>query len=323
MVALAEVGVMLILPVVAPGLDSLREGLLDVALLVLLSGPAVYWRFMHALRSVSHSAVQVDSGYGNSRFALVLTAITQVVGLLLTAGGIWWQRANLDGLSQARFDQGVERTEAEVVRRLNQPVYGLKGARGAIAANPQFKRRAFRSYVEARDLPNEFPGIRGFGFVRRVLRTELDAFVVRERADGAPDFAVRSSGDAPDLYVVSYIEPLAPNRVAWGLDLGQESRRRAAAEYAVATGEPTLSDRIQLARGEQLEPGFLYFLPVYKDGSNPQTPAERQRGWTLSSLMAPMPTRITSCLMPMAFCPRPKPCPAAATWQSASLPLKR
>jgi PAS domain S-box-containing protein len=82
---------------------------------------------------------------------------------------------------------------------------------------------------------------------------------------------------AEDLFVVSYIEPLAPNRVALGLDLGQESHRRAAAEYAVATGEATLSDRIQLAMGEKFLPGFLYFLPVYKPGTNPQTSTERQR----------------------------------------------
>ena len=277
LVGLAEVCVMLILPVVAPGLDGLREGLLDVALLLLLSGPAVYWRFMGALKTDGHSAAQIGPGDSSSRFALVLTAITQALGLLLTAGGIWWQSSNLDGLSQSRFDQGAERTQAEVVRRLNQPLFGLKGARGAMAANSQFKRQAFRSYVEARDLPNEFPGIRGFGFVRRVLRADLDAFVARERADGAPDFAVRTSGPADDLYVVSYLEPLAPNRAAWGVDIGQEARRRAAAEYAVATGEATLSDRIQLVQDEAHRPGFLYFLPVYKPGANPQTPAERQR----------------------------------------------
>jgi PAS domain S-box-containing protein len=277
LVALAEVGVMLILPIVAPGLDSLREGLLDVALLMLLSGPAVYWRFMSALKSERHNVVTAKPGKSNYRLAILLTAIAQTLGLLITAGGIWWQSSNLDGLSRSRFDQGVERTEAEVMRRLNQPVYGLKGARGAIAANPDFKRSAFRAYVQSRDLPNEFPGILGFGFVRRVQRADLNTFVARERADGAPDFAVKTGGVADDLYVVTYIEPQEANRVALGLDLGQESRRRAAAEYAVATGEATLSDRIQLAIGDQYFPGFLYFLPVYKAGTDPKTLAERQR----------------------------------------------
>ena len=287
LVALAEVGVMLILPIVAPGFDGLREGLLDVALLMLLSGPAVYWRFMSALKREHHPNVQVKLSNANSRFAIVLTAITQVLGLLVTAGGIWWQSSNLDGLSQSRFDQGVERTEAEVVRRLNQPVFGLKGARGAMAANPRFDRQAFRAYVAARDLPSEFPGIRGFGFVRRVQRADLDAFVARERADGAPDFAVQTTGYGEDLFVVSYVEPLANNRAAWGLDLGQESRRRAAAEYAVATGEATLSDRIRVVQDTEHAPGFLYFLPVYKQGANPQTLAERRRD-LLGLLYVPM-----------------------------------
>ena len=287
LVAVAEVGVMLILPIVAPNVVGLSGGLLDVAILTLLSGPAVYWRFMAALKKGRHDAAQVKSGKVNSRLAIALTAIAQALGLLVTAGGVWWQSVNLDGLSRSRFDQGVERIEAEVVRRLNQPVYGLNGARGAMAANPQFKRQAFRAYVGSRDLFNEFPGIRGFGFARRVPRADLDAFVARERADGAPDFAVRTSGNADDLFVVSYVEPLANNKAAWGYDLGQESRRRAAAEYAVATGEATLSDHIQLVQDEKRSPGFLYFLPVYKEGANPQTLVERQRD-LLGLLYAPM-----------------------------------
>ena len=289
LVALAEVCVMQILRIVAPNAGGLRGSLLNVALLTLLSGPAVYWRFIAAIRSERQSAAPAKLGSGNFRFAFQLTAIAQVLGLLISAGGVWWQSANLDGLAQSRFDQGVERIEAEVARRLNLPLYGLKGVRGAMAANPQFKRQAFRTYVRSRDLPNEFPGIRGFGFARRVLRTDLASFIASERADGAPEFAVRSSGDAEDLFVVSYVEPLADNKAAWGVDLGQESRRRAAAEYAMATGEATLSDRIQLVQDAQRSPGFLYFLPVYKEGANPQTLAERQRD-LLGLLYVPMVT---------------------------------
>ena len=41
-VSVAEVLVMLALPVITPGLTGLAEGLVDVALLLLTSGPLIY-----------------------------------------------------------------------------------------------------------------------------------------------------------------------------------------------------------------------------------------------------------------------------------------
>lgn len=288
-VALAEISVMLVLPVVAPNLGPLAEGLLDVSMLMLLAGPAAYWRFTVAFKASAMASTQENMGQGKSSYAIALTATTQIVGLLLTAGGVWWQSSNLEAQNKARFDQSTERIETEVVRRLNQPVYGLKGARGAIAANPHFKREEFRAYVASRDLPSEFPGIRGFGYIEHVQRPDLERFVAAERADGAPNFAVRSSGTASDLFVVRYVEPLALNSDALGFDLGQERVRRAAVEYAMSTGQPTLLTGITLLQDKSHSPGLLFLLPVYRKGSAPQTVEQRRRD-LLGLLYAPIVT---------------------------------
>ena len=87
------------------------------------------------------------------------------------------------------------------------------------------ERAEFRAYVASRDLAREFPGALGFGFIQRVPRAALDAFIAAERADGAPDFAVRTSGDAPDLYVVKFCEPEEANHESVGYDAGSEPER--------------------------------------------------------------------------------------------------
>ena len=66
----------------------------------------------------------------------------------------------------------------------------------------------------------------GFGYIERVVRADLQKFIDAERADGAPDFTVVTQGQAPDLFVVKYIEPLPANRRALGFDVGQEAVRR-------------------------------------------------------------------------------------------------
>ena len=278
-VAIAETLVMLVLPVLVPGLTGLAAGLVDVALLVLLSSPAVYWRCMAALRrqAAPHTNGQSNTQKLSVTTAIGMTAAAQLAGLAVTAGLVAWQKHDLDKERLVQFDRAAERIEAEVKRRFTQPLYGLKGARGAYAASTEITRREFRAYVESRDLPSEFPGIRGFGFIERVERPDLEAFVARERADHAPEFAVRTQGDAADLFVIKYIEPLADNRAAFGFDAGQEAVRREAAERAMLTGQPSLTGKIFLVQDGRQSPGMLYLLPVYRRGADPGTPAQHKQ----------------------------------------------
>ncbi len=289
-VALAETLVMLVLPTLAPGLTGLAEGLADVSLLVLVAGPGVYWRCITAMR---RSAVQAVAARTNTtknlsiEAAIGMTAAAQLLGLAVTGAMVAWLKVDLDKGAQIQFDRGTERIETEMKRRFNQPLAGLKGAHGAFAASRDIKRLEFRAYVEARDLPNEFPGIRGFGFIARVQRPDLNAFIARERADFAPEFEVRTQGDAPDLFIIKYIEPIAVNRAAFGLDVGQEAVRREGIERAMNTGQPALSGKITLVQDSQQSPGFLYFLPVYRHGAEPATPAQH-RAVLVGVLYAPL-----------------------------------
>ena len=209
------------------------------------------------------------------RFAPVFIAIVLIVGLALS----WWaaDAARLHYLTQARlrFERYADRLSGDVERRSNLPVYGMKGARGVYAASENVTRREFAAYVASRDLPAEFPGVLGFGLIERVRRENLGAFVAAARADEAPGFSVRTTGEASDLYVIKYIYPLEPNKAAQGYDTGSESIRRAAIEQAVRTGRPTLTARVTLVQDTRQRAGFLYFVPVYRNDLPASTPEER------------------------------------------------
>lgn len=165
--------------------------------------------------------------------ATAIPAVVFLLGLCISATAGWWVKRDIDTKAEATFQHSVDRVSAEISRRFRQPLYGLQGARGMYAANPQITRAQFRAYVDSRDLAREFPGVNGFGFVKRVLRTELDAFLVAERADDAPQFGIRKLGDQNilvprDLYIIKFIEPLGHNFAAFGLDLGSERLRQPA-----------------------------------------------------------------------------------------------
>jgi PAS domain S-box-containing protein len=199
-----------------------------------------------------------------------------LAGLALTWSGVVLARRHNIQEAELRFSRLADRLAAEVERRVNLPVYGMKGARGVYAANREVNRQQFAAYVASREMAREFPGVQGFGFVERVPRGELERFIADARADGAPDFQVRTEGDAEDLYVIKYIYPLGVNLAAQGYDIGSEPVRREAIERAIDSGAPTLTSRVTLVQDRHHRAGFLYLLPMFERDRQINTPAERR-----------------------------------------------
>jgi diguanylate cyclase (GGDEF)-like protein/PAS domain S-box-containing protein len=236
--------------------------------------------------------LRIGDGYTGpemaSPTAWVAAAVVLSLGLALTAAAVIWQQRDARDEARSLQERQVERLEADIVKRLSMPVYGLKGARGAMAASSgRLNRSAFAAYVSSRDLGREFPGVRGFGFIERVQRSALPAFVAAQRRDDGAGFRVHGTGNEPVLYVVSQIAPPSNNLPAWGLDSGAEPVHRQAIEQAVDSGQTTLSSPTPLIQAPLKGPGFLLLVPVYKDGYDPGTP-EKRRTALLGLLYAPL-----------------------------------
>jgi PAS domain S-box-containing protein len=200
------------------------------------------------------------------------------VGSLLTLVATFLTHKDINVAAQADFQRLSDRAIVEISARFQKSLYGLYGARGLYAASKSVSRTDFQAYVDSRDMPKEFPGVRGFGFIRHIQRSQLPAFLKSTRKDGAPEFSVRQLEDKSqdNLFVIEFIEPLNRNKTARGLDIGSESSRRAAAVSAIDTGEATITGSITLVQDERRTPGVLLFVPVYAQGSRPDSPDARR-----------------------------------------------
>ncbi|MCK6427199.1 MAG: CHASE domain-containing protein [Burkholderiaceae bacterium] len=214
------------------------------------------------------------------------------VGLLLSGAlGLRQSQSNaaqlrdeLDALAQGVAD--------DVTGRVRLFEYGLRGVRGAVlaAGGEAITRRQFRLYADSRDVDIEFPGARGFGFIRRVVAQDESAFLAAARSEGPPDFTIHGLGPPQATrYVIQYIEPVQRNLAAVGLDIATEPQRRAAAERAARSDAATLTGPITLvqATGRPLH-AFLILLPVYRSGSTPEGPQAREAatfGWAYTPLV--------------------------------------
>ena len=212
------------------------------------------------------------------RLQAAMPALVTVISLALFGAVALWRAADIRTEARVDMEHITERLSTDIVRRLQLPIYGLNGARGVFAHSDKIGRAEFRAYVESRDLPREFPGVQGFSFNQRVMPGAIDAFVRETRADGAPGFTLRQLADKsqPDLYVVKFIEPLASNAGALGLDIGSDPLRRRALQQAIESGEAAMSAPITLVQKQRATPGALLMVPVYATGMRPGTPGERR-----------------------------------------------
>jgi|GEM_PF-225108 len=219
--------------------------------------------------------------------------LSLILGILFSILVATLQSArNQEKLQQAAATLSTQ-LASQIQSKLERYQYGLRGARGVIltVGPDKMRRDIFHRYAESRDQQLEFPGARGFGFIRKVKPEEMDDFLQAARADSTPDFNVRQlQAHAGTSYVIQYIEPLASNKVALGLDIASETLRREAADAATRSGVAQLTAPITLVQTNGVNQAFLFLLPVYATAKTPDSVEDREKqllGWTYAPLFMP------------------------------------
>ncbi|MBA2960971.1 MULTISPECIES: CHASE domain-containing protein [Ramlibacter] len=198
-----------------------------------------------------------------------------VAGLGLTMAATLRTAESVRAEATERFTSRADRLEGSVGRRIRRAEANLKATLATHRALGGFRRETFATYMSSLAQGGEMRGTRAIGLIELVPRAGIEAFVRRERADGAPDFTVRSTGAVEPYMLLRFVEPAASLSRLLGSDLGADPVRRAAAEHAIDTGEATLSAPITLVQGPR-PLGWLLFLPVYREGAPLATVAQRR-----------------------------------------------
>ncbi len=215
-----------------------------------------------------------------------------LIGLIVASGlGLYIAEQNQTEI-ESTFDLTAQRAAAQLERRMQIYEYGLRGTRGAVLAGgqTQIDRPTFLRYSRSRDYAREFPGARGFGFIRRVPAQDEAAFLRTARKDDWPEFSIRQlQPHDGERFVIQYIEPVQNNRPAVGLDIASEANRRNAALRALHTGQVAITDPITLVQVDgKRNQGFLILLPIYRAGLPLDTEAQRLAaayGWAYAPLV--------------------------------------
>lgn len=202
--------------------------------------------------------------------------IVLALSLLATAAG-WFMASNNARINARRmFDEEAYAVATALAERMLVYEDILHGAVGLFASSISVERDEWRAYIESVSIDRRFPGIDALCFMEYVRKGELSEFLSATRADGAPDFDVRTSEEAEDYLIVKFIEPASRHAALMGEDAGLDPKRRAIAEAARDTGEAAITESLPLSG--TTDRGFLMVLPVYQNQHLRNTIAERREG---------------------------------------------
>jgi diguanylate cyclase (GGDEF)-like protein/PAS domain S-box-containing protein len=203
-------------------------------------------------------------------FSLTLAAALTLGGGLAASCALFLATSHLeyDNMRLA-FGQRAGLRAAAVQAGLEEAVEVLTVTNQLFVSMPSVSREQFHQFT--RPLLKRHPFIRAFNFHRVVSDAERDAMeatlaqvrpgtVITEMHTGRQEVAPRRA-----LYdVVDYLEPLAGNEPALGVDAAMHPEVMAALERARASGEPALTDLIGLAQDRPRSRAALEVLmPVY------------------------------------------------------------
>lgn len=200
--------------------------------------------------------------------APIVTATTVfIVGLVLSIGASIYLEKKQEAEAHERFAELADRTTELVGRRLQLFEYGLRGMRGAVVTMGQesVSRERVLIYSQTREQNREFPGSRGYGFIKRVAPANFAQFKEIAKAERNGNFNVRELAPHDgEHFVIQYIEPEEKNKEAIGLDIASEKNRREAAYQAIKTGKATLTHPISLVQASgKPSQGFLLMIPAF------------------------------------------------------------
>lgn len=202
-----------------------------------------------------------------------------LITILATLGVAYRADVTRKARDNARFESAVRETNGAVQERINIYVAILRSGAAMMTMDEDMTRTDFGRFVNRLLLEQHYPGIQGVGYAKKVLPGERESFEERLRSEFKDDSHIYPTEQRDIFFPILYLQPEDErNQKAVGYDMFSDPVRREAMKRARDTGVPAASGRVTLVQeiGEEKQPGFLIYLPVYHSDRIPPTIEERR-----------------------------------------------
>lgn len=214
--------------------------------------------------------------------------IILIIGILLTLLITFYTKQDIENRSKNEFGLVCNEIKTKIITRLYSHAQLLRSGSSFFTASDTITRKDWNVFYQNSKLERNLPGIQGFGFSLLIPKSKLQQHIEHVRKDGYPNFKVYPEGEREIYTSIIYLEPFKDRNLrAFGYDMYSEPVRRAAMEKARDYDLASLTGKVLLVQetDEDLQPGTLMYVPVYKKGMPTNTIEERRSaiiGWVYS-----------------------------------------
>ncbi|GAB5559887.1 MAG: hypothetical protein SynsKO_15340 [Synoicihabitans sp.] len=240
--------------------------------------------------SPSEPDLQLPANRWWSRTPLAWGVLVLTVGLTAMAWGLA-DRFSSD-LAHARFERRTANVETLIRERMQAYEQVLVGGVALMRVKPDTTREEWKTYVDRLRLEELYPGIQGMGFAVPVAPEDVDTHIAQIRAEGFPDYKITPETPRDEYSAIIYLEPFDwRNQRAFGYDMWSNPMRREAMRRARDQATAAISGAITLVQEteDDVQRGFLYYLPFYDPSASTETIEQRQNafiGWVYAAFRA-------------------------------------
>ncbi|GAP36316.1 CHASE domain-containing protein [Piscinibacter sakaiensis] len=210
------------------------------------------------------------------------------------------------------FEREGAKAAASLGVKLQEPLLALQALRSVFVASDDVSPDEMRRASEAWLRPPTH--IQALGWSQAVPRAAVPALEARARAEGYAGYRVHDRGDAPrqdtpTVVAIRYIEPLAPNATALGVNALSVPAARAAIERSVASDRPSATGGFRLSQDPSgsRQAGVVVYHALFR--GSPASEDARQRAFNgvvfvtlrmddlLRAAFAEVPATLSVCLI--------------------------
>lgn len=222
------------------------------------------------------------------------------IGALVALAFIWHalQDRRHDGVREV-FANEARRITTKIDERLGAYGQILRSGAGLFASNNAFDRKGWAAFVEKLDLDQNYRGVQGVGYSKRIAKKDLQAHLDEMHRQGFSDYVVKPNGERDEYTSIIYLVPFSGRNLrAFGYDMYSEPTRNAAMSLARDVGDVAFSGKVKLLQETKndVQAGILAYFPVYRNNTITQTQDQRREsiiGWIYS------PYRMNDMMIPI------------------------
>lgn len=198
-----------------------------------------------------------------------LPILVGAAGLLISLGGFWGVRVELERRHQLEFEWLAQNRNRVLKKGIEEGLDAVRSLHDLFRVSPQVDAQAFGLF--AHGLFDRFKGIHALAWVP--LLPGGMATHDPENGESAPPPTEWVTGmaapggrlpeiGAEDRFPIRYLESERESALTLGQDLGAQPVLRALMARSLARGDMVVSGRILLIHGDHPQYGFMAFMPV-------------------------------------------------------------